>query len=224
MAESLINQLSIAGLAHRCRKEQERFLRKLAHDSRYCLELFRKAVQDQKSLIWDHVVAIFSPLVTGWVQSHSDFAASQEDRDVFVQGAFIRLWSAANRGSIEDFNHLGTILQYLKRCVHSEIIDHLRKERFPVVDIPDALLGETQSLGDPIASENLWRYVNEKMKSEEERVVMYATFFLNYRPRDIFAMYPDQFSSIKAIHRIKENMINRMRRDPEFATFFEVSV
>ena len=218
---TLIRQLNTSGISHRCSKEQRMFLNKQPFDPRYCYELLRRALREADQSAWTHVLEIFTPLVSNWVLRHSDFAECGEDAPYFVQGAFVRLWSALSGDNFDESRDLSAILLYLKRCVHSEIVDHLRRERFPTLELDDYLASTSEHLPDPIAVEKLWAVVHGRLKDEKERIVVYASFFLAYQPREIFNSYKAHFSSVGEVHRIKERVIERLKRVPDFKDLFE---
>lgn len=221
-----MNRLNTAGIAHRCAKEQRRFLNGIAFDPAYCYELFRRALTRSDEGAWGNLLEIFSPLVSAWILRHRDFSRTDEDVDYFVQGAFVRFWTALAGRGFDEERDLAALLLYLKRCVHSEIVDHLRREqRQSLAVVIDEQLEDPESASfepDPIAAENLWALVEDKLTDEKERIVVYASFFLGLQPREIFAHYKAHFSGTREIYRIKENVIARLRRAPQFEDFAAV--
>lgn len=219
-----LQELNTPGIAHRCAKEQQHYLGGKAHDPVYCYELFRRALSASDEGAWPNILEIFSPLVSGWIMRHGDFSQCSEAVDYFVQGAFVRFWSALSGPGFDATRDLGALLLYLKRCVHSEIVDHLRRERLQSLvqapeDLPDDL-ASARLHTDPIAVENLWAFVEDKLNDEKERIVVYASFFLAYQPREIFAHYGPHFASVREVYRIKDNVIARLRRAPLFEDMF----
>lgn len=219
---SIVRLLNISSVSHRCAKEQRDYLRRRSFDPRFCFELFRRALAESEQEAWENILEIFSPLVSGWVLRHNGYPDCTESVEFFVQGAFVRFWSSLNGDHFDEEKELSELLQYLKRCVHSEIVDHLRRMRAPTVEMPDHLAADSPFPVDPIAVENLWNFVNGRLNDEKERIIVYASFFLDYKPREILAGYPTYFRNVKEIHRIKENVISRLRRIPGFEEYFEI--
>ncbi len=221
-----VSQLNIAGVSHRCANEQRNFLNGKPFDPAYCYELFHRALNRSDDGAWQNLLEIFSPLVSGWVLRHPDFSRTDEDVEYFVQGAFVRFWTALSGRGLDEGRDLAALLLYLKRCVHSEIVDHLRRERLRALaadteemqEVPDSIQVQT----DPIAVENLWAFVEDKLIDEKERIVIYASFFLAFQPREIFAHYQSHFSGVREVYRIKENVIARLKRAPQLEDFVSI--
>lgn len=72
-------------MRHRCAQESDRFFKRLPHDSRYCYELFRRAVTLGSQRAWDLIYAQYQPLVTSWVKCHAMFSATGEEASYFVK-------------------------------------------------------------------------------------------------------------------------------------------
>ncbi|MEZ4661072.1 MAG: hypothetical protein R2911_26265 [Caldilineaceae bacterium] len=46
-----------------------------------------------------------------------------------------------------------------------------------------------------------------------------AAYVCELKPRQIYALYPNIFSDVKEIHRIKENILTRLRRDDSLKNY-----
>jgi hypothetical protein len=62
-----------------------------------------------------------------------------------------------------------------------------------------------------LAASDLWRALTRELPDRTERLVLYLTYVLDLRPRDIFAQYPDRFASVADIYRIKRSVVARLR-------------
>ena len=216
-----IKLLNKPGLAHRCRKEQRLYRRRLPNDPRYCYELFRMALQNNDLEAWDLAINIFGKMVTSWVNTHKGFHSCGENVEAVVQGAFDRCFNALSRGGLDESVGLGGLINYLKICVNHEIIDLLRKKIRPTIPLPDDVPGDFPRQTDPIAKEKLWNFVNHKLKDKRERIVVYAYCFLYYPPKQIYENYKSNFKSVKDVSRVWENVVARLRRDKEFKEYFD---
>lgn len=217
----IVGSLNRPGLAHRCREEQQLFRRGLQNDPRYCFELLRRALQDNDLDSWDLFREIFSKLMADWVILHNGFSSCGESIEYVVTQAFNRCLSALSGGSLDPSRGLSGILIYLKRCVHSEIVDLIRKQGPPTVQITDDIPGPPLPQTDPIAREKLWNHINYKLKNKKERVIVYATFFLCYHPTQIYEKYKPMFKNVEAVSRLKENIFARLRRDAGLKGYFD---
>lgn len=104
-------------------------------------------------------------------------------------------------------------------CVHSVILDQARVAERLGVEIQDELLtveGETE---DPaiewVQRQELWQEVDARLRNESERRVVYGTFVLGMKPREIYAQFQETFRDVNEVYRNKENVLARLRRDGE---------
>jgi len=221
--ESQFPDMSPGELAGRCEQETERYFHQQSHDPRYCFELFRRAIQAGDQAAWDIVCNQYQPLVTGWVRQHSGFQNSGEEIQYFVNGAFGKIFSTITPVRFDGFSDVGALLRYLKLCVHSVIVDYNRSaEQMSLYPLEEA--SNTVST-DPAVEEQeidrahqktFWEWINTRLNDDKERAVIYGSFVLALKPQEIFDLFPNRFTDIDEIYRVKQNVISRLRRDPEF--------
>src|SRR5690242_4220015 len=98
-----IKRLSLDAIAQRCEEETANYRRKLAADTQYCFELFRRALEDQAQDAFTALFQIYQPQCARWVRGFDGFADTDEPTpDGFVSEAFARLFRDL-RG--EKFTH-----------------------------------------------------------------------------------------------------------------------
>ncbi len=163
------------------------------------------------------------------MQRHPAFATSGEEAQYFVNRAFEKLWSALSAEKFGRFSDLKSLLRYLQMCVHSAILDHVRRLGPVVVEDETADDGEsaverTAAATDVEASaleaasrDDLWRYVNSRLNDDKERLVVYGSFTLALKPSELCTRFPGTFADVKDVYRTKQNVLDRLRRDPELA-------
>jgi hypothetical protein len=221
--------LSLTGIARRCAQESDLFFRRQPHNPRYCYELLRRAILERDQHAWELIYAQYRPLVVGWVVRHPAFAASEEEPDFFVNSAYGKFWSALSPDKFQRFPDLKSLLRYLQMCVHSVIVDHARMTALPALRLaPEiALPGDDLRQADVIHQtialaqrQEFWRWIEARLRNEKERHVIYGSFFLNLKPRELHLQYRGVFRNVGEVHRIKENLLARLRRDPELRTLF----
>jgi len=222
--------LTLAGIAHRCAQETELFFRRQRDDPRYCFELFRRAIVGRSQQAWAHIYTQYRPLVVGWIDRHSAFSDSGEEIQYFVNRAFEKMWNALTPEKFLGFSDLKPLLRYLQVCVHSAILDQVRKAEVDVVSIDDETTAkvpwaEGQSSESQVLArvhrQELWQEINARLRNEQERKVVYGTFVLAFKPRELYAQFSETFRDVKEVYRVKENVIARLRRDAELQNFFE---
>lgn len=222
-----LDALTLAGVAHRCRQETERFFRRIEADARACFELFRRAVVEKDEAAWNLIVDQYRPLVAGWVERHPAYATIDEDADPFVIHAFEKFWQAMAPQKFLTFPDLKALLSYLKMCVHSGVMDYLRTHKRSSAEMElDERIITTASIASNARRANmeeavvqrvqtgeLWRQIGARLKDDQERLVVHCMFVEDLKPRQIMVEYGDIFSDVKEIYRIKENILTRLRRD-----------
>jgi DNA-directed RNA polymerase specialized sigma24 family protein len=226
--EADLRLLTVAGIAHRCTQETELFFSRQSHDPRYCFELFRRAILDRNQRAWELVYAQYRPLVAGWVQRHSAFSTSGEEVRYFVNRAFEKLWTALSPDEFDRFPDLKSLLRYLQMCVHSVIIDHVRLVEQRSVQLQAELETAESSMTDSsvkaqalarVQREEFWCWLNERLRNEKERQVVYGSFVLALKPRELHAQFRETFRDVNEVYRVKENVLARLRRDPRLRKF-----
>jgi hypothetical protein len=215
--------LPLDDLAQRCTRETDLYFKRQGHDSRYCFELFRRAIQGGDRSVWENIYPCYNLLVVGWVQKHPGFESSGEKVEYFVNGAFGKLSVSLTRERFSGFSDLESILRYLKMCVHSVIIDYIRStEQANLSPLED--VSEEES-ADPSPEEQamersdqkaLWDFVNARMNDEKEYSVVYGSFMLDLKPQELYDHFRGVFSDVDEVYRVKQNVLARLRRDPEF--------
>lgn len=221
--------LSLAGIAHRCTSETELFMQHRTYDPRYCFELFRRAILHRDQCAWEHIYAQYRPQVAKWVQRHPAFPSAGEEVQYFVNRAFEKMWLALTPDRFSHFANLKSLLRYLQMCVHSAILDVVRASECPVADTPVEILAEESGSNEPavehavqerMQQQALWREIDARLRSDQERRVMYGSFVLALKPRELYAQYPNTFRDVKHVYRVKENVLARLRRDSELWDLF----
>ena len=219
-----VRLLTLTGIAHRCAQETELFFQRQRYDPRYCFELFRRAIVHCNQRAWEIAYAQYRSLVAGWVERHSAFSTSGEEVQHFVNRAFEKMWVALTPDKFNNFSDLKSLLRYLQMCVHSVILDQVRVAEQSGMDIQDELLAaedetenpavETQAL-DRVHRQGFWREINARLRNEKECQVVYGSFVLAMKPREIYAQFQEAFRDVNEVYRVKENVLARLRRDAE---------
>jgi hypothetical protein len=224
-----LHLLTLAGIAHRCAQETERFFQRQRYDPGYCFELFRRAIMHHNQRAWELVYAQYRLLVTGWVERNPAFPDSGEETLYFINRAFEKMWVALTPKKFDNFPDLKSLLRYLQMCVHSVILDHVRVAKQPIVD-PQADVSvvrnpeqapfvEDEAL-DQVQRQEFWKEINARLHNEKERLVVNGSFVLGLKPRELYVRFAETFDDVKEIYRVKENVLARLRRDSDLGKLF----
>lgn len=225
MNENDIRQLEIYALSESCRQQGENFRRRQPSDPRYCFELFRRALTqaEDAEAAWTLIIVQYEGQLLRWARSHSAFSRCGEEPEYITNGAIIRFRKAITPQKLaERFTTLGALLQYLKLCVGSEILDLVRLEKKQAYasnleDAPEI----AERLPDHRAAQldanllvtDLWRTITAETKSPQEQIIAECAFVLDMSSHQILGQFPKQFNNIKEVYRVKENLLRRLRRN-----------
>jgi len=227
--ESKTKNLSLTDLARICAEETELFFQHRDHDTRYCFELFRRAIRENDQYAWEIIYDQYQSLVSGWVKHHRGFETSGEEVQFFVTGAFAKISSILTSEKFDKFSDLQALLSYLKMCVHSVITDYNRKAdqanlqvsfEEVQIDIKSSDPAPESKVLDKLDNQTLWTQIKERLNDEKERLVMQGVFVLALKPRDLCDYYEGTFENVEEVYRIKQNIFARLRRDSELHDLF----
>ncbi len=230
-AEIDLAALNLASLAHLCRRATDRFFRQEPYDDRYCMELFRRAVEDQHEGAWAALIEQYSNLVIYWINQHSAFPSTDEDHDYFLNRTFDNFWRAFSRdpGKFSRFRNLKAIMQYLKLCVFTTVQEYAERRMGPHLALysnkPIEAVATTYSpietLNERLLANAVLDYVMSAVKTEQERIVAVDFLVYDMKPREIFAEHGDAFDNVSQVRRVKGNLMARLRRDERLLAVLE---
>jgi hypothetical protein len=214
-----------------CREATDRYFNRLSYDDRSCLELFRRALQEQDQYAWKLVFEQYDSLVLAWVSRHPAYGSADEDQEFFMNRAFANFWRAFNRDphKFSQFDDLRSLLQYLKLCVFTAVQEYVeRKMESSQVSLADHTVDIVSEESDPIIVMNdrmlanaVWEYVSSALKSEQESIVAREFLLYDMKPREIYARYEEHFSGVGQVRRVKGNLMARLRRDQQLLHLVE---
>lgn len=214
------DSLSTRDLARACAQRSSRRRAPLS-DPDPCYELFCRACtlpSDEDA--WDAIVAQYRRLVLCWL--------GQYGSDDTVQEVFTRFWQAQEGAEIpftSRFPNIQSVMGYLKRCAVTVRIETWRAEeryqglldRLQDARVARLVLARVQP-GQ--ADLDFRQSIRAKLADEEEQVVFTLTYYYDLSPREIQAERPDLFPDTRRVHRVKENMLKRLRRDPDVGAWW----
>jgi hypothetical protein len=76
-----------------------------------------------------------------------------------------------------------------------------------------------RSVVGKLAGEQLWATIAAELQDEPERVVAYLSFTRDLKPSEIFDRNPSLYASVGDVYRIKRNLVERLRRNPQVLAF-----
>lgn len=210
-----IDTLHLEELAKHCSEETSNYFHKMAQDTRYCFELFRRTfidhVDDALAYIWN----IYNPQLKRWVTSHPQFAASSETAEYLSSVAFEHFYFALLGSKFHRFPTLSHIMQYMKMCVHTAVAQLGRKgsqNNLPLLD------NDMADQSDPFADLNLealWNRICEILPNENHRLLAWCTFVLGMKPAEIAKRYQHIWTDDRHVRITLYRVRERLRNAPD---------
>jgi hypothetical protein len=224
-----LNLLTLSDLNQRCSQESDRFFSRQEYDPSYCFELFRRAIIHRNEFAWELIYKQYQRLVAHWVERHTLVAATDEDSDYFINRAFEKMWRGLTPEKFADFADLKSLLRYLQMCTYSVVVDYMRRKEQATLeaqvneqDVMGIGGGETAVEYKILTRErraDLWHWLREQLVDDQEYKVIHSSFVLDLKPREIVAQFPESFQDVQEVYRLKEKVINRLRRLDELERF-----
>src|SRR5947209_17557063 len=123
-----LDLLSTQELAGLCAQEIVQFRKRGISDERFGRELFHRAVIRRDDTAWIYIYQQFTPLVVSWMSQHPHTTSVLEydGIDSLVNAVFAKFSLAITPANVKTFHSLGSLLKYLKCCVHSVVADAVR--------------------------------------------------------------------------------------------------
>ena len=220
--------LPVDELAQRCREETARFLRGESTREDFGYELLRRAVCEGDQAAWAAAVDQYRGLVLAQIRRHPAFPATAEEDDYWINRTFERFWGAMRPARFREFPGLPALLQYLKLCAGSVLVDEARRRAGAAAEPlreqgthrAAGMAGEEAVLGE-LAGRELWRAIEVELHDEAERIVAHLCLVLDLKPREVYARQPERFADVADVYRVKRNLLDRLRRSPAIQRYLD---
>lgn len=218
-----LQNASLSSLAHRCSEETEAFFRRKDYDPQFCYEIFRRALVERNPRAYDCIYRQYQPLAAGWIERHASFSQSGEEVQYFINRAFEKFWQAVTAEKFQKFSDLKSLLSYLRMCTYSALIDHARARERTQVETEFDTTALSFYSSDLDVEQNailqderrhFWLLIYARLVDEKERAVIDCSFILAMKPAEVQERYPLLFGEVKDVYRVKQNVLERLRRDP----------
>ncbi len=213
--EELPKNMRLQALADRCMSEINNYRRGEASSDQYCLEIFRRAMHEHDSEAWTLLVDRFKEFLLAAFRRHprKEAASHLDSPENYVDRAFARFWVAAAHNQQVTFTSLGAALRFLRLCLNSTILDMLRSyARTKEVPLPDPGFAGEPAVVDPDEESELWEVIRTMLPGERERRLAFLLYHCNLKPREIVRRFPQEFSNVDEIYRLRRNIVDRLER------------
>jgi hypothetical protein len=210
--------MSLYAVAAGCREEVGKRRRGEPFTDAFGEELFRRAICERDHRAWEAIVEQYRALLAAWACRHRAYVAGCVDAEDVAIRALSRFWMAVGPERLSRFAGINPMMQYLKLCVHSIVLDEVRALADPFEPAEEEHDIEALAL-DQVAAAQLWHAILRALDDRGERLVVYLSFALGMKPSAIHARHPERFGSVAAVYQLKRNAIDRLRRSPEILRF-----
>jgi hypothetical protein len=211
----MTSAMSIDELAQRCAAETEQYARRAPSDSQFCFELLRRALAESVPEAFTRAYQIYERRVLGWVHGHGSFAQTGEDAGYFASAAWGAFYLSLRGPRFAGFASLDRVLQYLKVCVHSAIVQYIRDQHpaaEPLEGAPDP--AHTPDLAARVEAAEAWRRVEQLFPDDPDRLLARCVLVEDLKPRQILAAHPGRWHDEREISVEIYRIRRALRKDP----------
>lgn len=231
-----LDTLPLEELDAACRRETKRYREHGASDGRFCLEIFRRALQiatdssgaqryvdeDARTLL----VAIYSEYIKAKINLRA-IADLSLDVDDLVQQTWLKFWSSAN--STLTFVSLPAALAYLELTSRSVFINHGRERGWghSTTSLPTTLPASGGDLSEHVVKQELDQRIRLLLSYGEYRVYVWR-YVLGRPPREIAAILAAKGEQLdgnaptaRRVSMLLERIFKRLADDSEIRAMLQ---
>ncbi|NDJ77121.1 MAG: sigma-70 family RNA polymerase sigma factor [Chloroflexi bacterium] len=203
-------------LAEKCAMQTQNYLAQRENDPRFCYELLRRALVEGASEALTHVYQIYLPLAGRWARRHPSFDLTDESAGFFASTALGNFYFALRGNSLATFETLSRVLSYLKACVHSAIMQHLRTHPIVTQPLPETggPVAVNQQLDKHLTADELWSLVRSIVTDPDDQLLVHCRFVLDMKPAEIAEQYPSRWSTAREVSVALQRIRRWLRKDP----------
>ncbi|MGB0385360.1 MAG: RNA polymerase sigma factor [Ardenticatenaceae bacterium] len=198
------------------------------HEVGYGFELFRRAVEDRDTHAWDAIHERHHRLIYSWIERGTTGTLSSDEKDDLCQEIWLKFYRNLIKSTdlAYNFKHIGSLFNYLKKCVFTVTHDHYRRltkqkklqnalaeNSVKLYTTPNNL--DTEWLARQSRLEAIKEWIATSVTDPEEQLIIHCSYELDLTPGEIYQRYPGRFQSVRRIYRIKERILKRAKRSFE---------
>lgn len=212
--------LSTADVAAACTLETRNYLHRLAHDNRFCFELFRRALHIDNSEALNALFLNYRTLILGWVLRHDLFVQADEDPDFLASHAFWNFYFAVRGEKFLGFPGVPHLLKYLAACVHSVVESYARQRR---------LISQTEYTLDTfvfdekpdaeVERQQFWQRIKALLPDPSDRLLIRLRFIDGLPPREIVTRFPQLWPDERTVTVHLQRVLARLYKDSDLRDY-----
>jgi hypothetical protein len=215
-----IEQLPLTVLLEEAQRETAQFRRQMPTQSRFALEVFRRALVLRDEAAWVGLYGLYQNVVATWIL-HRMHPSRVENLEALVNQTFAKFAQAIDARNFRSFATTAALLAYLKACASSVAADEGRRTQSRATEesldrLAQPLPGvdPAEVVCDRIAAHDLWQVIISVARDDAERLILEQNIQRGIAPRDLALAYPQWFPTAKAVYDTKRRLLERLRRDP----------
>lgn len=211
-----------------CADQSARYLDKQPHDLSVCYEIFHRAVIEQEEAGWTVLFELYQAQIGRWLRRMSAFHYCEEELDSCINMIFWKFFRLMLPDKLAKFKgRVPALLQYLKKCTVSYVLDCGRRAKRPP-EVPIDSSRDTSNKDRTAMDveckewrEQIYQAINEVVKNDRERIMFEAALLQGLKSQQIWSLYPDHFKTVGEVYRVKENLMRRLNRNQKLGLLLE---
>lgn len=237
-----LRSLALDQLMQRCHTMTVSYLRsQQVGDDCYCLELFRRAVQDRDEKAWAFIYTTYSTeeflgehYILKWVRSWFNGRHGAAIRSVYTEDEVVHeVWLRfAQSDAARSFNFLtmSQLMSYLRRLINNFMMDVARRRSLHVIEssteqeaihveqllrtVPDHTDDVERVISNHEALEEMLQQIGDQLILNEHEWLVFRGYFMErLPPRKLYSLYPDMFAPGE-VEIIRTRLVRRLRKSP----------
>lgn len=213
-------------VAHLCRRAQEetnRYRTGITGDERFAMEVVRRAVVERDEVCWEALHAMYGPVVQAWCRAM--YRHAELEVEELAALAWEKFWRSFTADKLAVCRGAGSVLAYLKACVHSVVVDAQRRRPAPLpLDAagtrPDLMPSPEETVTAAEERARLRELVLRHVRDERDRAIVVLSYELGLRSAAVQAARPDLFPTVADVYRATRNLLDRLGRSRELRAWF----
>jgi RNA polymerase sigma factor (sigma-70 family) len=220
-----IAELPLSVLLAACQEHTEYFKQNQPSDSRYCTELFRRAIVVQDEDAWDALYTFYTPVIKNWLfRSAATLVESalrhrREAIDESIQDAFIQFFAQFYHQKLQfEAFDLPGLIRYLEKCARTALRDKLREP--PLYPLEEVVPAEHVTEHDVLRSmqaEALLEALRQRVAHQEWRLLelRYAENMKSSEAAAAVAL------SVEQVYRLLPKLRRFLSNDPRLRSLYD---
>lgn len=238
-----LRSLALEQLIQRCHTTTVQYLRThdAGGDSSYCLELFRRALQDHDESAWAFIYTTYSTeeflgehYILKWVRSwlhgrHGAMIRSAFTEEEIVHEVWLR-FAHSDAARAFSFETMSQLMSYLRRLINNFMMDVARRRAPHFIEsstdeeaahleqviraVPDRSNDFDSIISEGESMEEMLREIGGQLIANDREWLVFRGYFLErLPPRKLYSLHPGLFAAGE-VEVIRTRLVRRLRKSP----------